>query len=171
MAARGVRAEEVDWFRKELRSSEKQGLRFVAARDPLLADAYRETLASRLTASRIVRSSKRELQLIQRRQIKLKYNRSQSSKEFLEELSSDVQKIRSINDEAKQMLAESEARLQMIEAASVRGSSIADSELALKKLSNRVAELPLALESARLAEEIRKELESEDDSPEPPETQ
>ncbi len=37
------------------------------------------------------------------------------------------------------MLAESEARLQMIEAAAVRGSSIADSELILKKLSARVS--------------------------------
>jgi len=162
MAARGVRAEEVDWFRKELRSSEKQGLRLVAARDPLLADAYRETLASRLTASRIVRSSKRELHLMQRRQNKLKYNQSAAKTKFLEELDADIEKIRSINDEAKLMLAESEARLQMIEAASVRGSSIADSELALKKLSNRAAELPLALESARMTEEIRRELEEDE---------
>ena len=165
MAARGVKAEEVDWFRRELKSSEKQGLRLVAARDPLLADAYRETLASRLTATRIARSSKRELLLMQRRQNKLKYNRSESSKQFQNELNEDLQKIRSINDEAKQMLAESEARLQMIEAASVRGSSIADSELALKKLSNRASELPLALESARMAEEIRKELEEEESGP------
>ncbi|HEY2866063.1 MAG TPA: hypothetical protein VGJ02_03130 [Pyrinomonadaceae bacterium] len=162
MAARGVKAEEVDWFRNELKSSEKQGLRLVAGRDPLLADAYRETLASRLTASRIVRSSKRELHLMQRRQNKLKYNRSAAKTKFLEELSSDIQKIRSINDEAKLMLAESEARLQMIEAASVRGSSIADNELALKKLSNRAAELPLALESARMTEEIRRELDEDE---------
>ena len=176
MAARGVRAEEVDWFRKELKSSEKQGLRLVAARDPLLADAYRETLASRLTATRIVRSSKRELHLMQRRQNKLKYNHSQSSKRFSEELKEDIRKIRSINNEAKEMLAESEARLQMIEAASARGSSIADNELALKKLSNRASELPLALESARMTEEIRRELEEDEqlgphaiDEPELPE--
>lgn len=59
------------------------------------------------------------------------------------------------------MLAEAETRLQMIEAASVRGGSIADSELALKKLSARAAELPLALEEAKMAEEIRAELEKE----------
>ena len=125
----------------------------------------RKPSASGLTATRIVRSSKRELLLMQRRQNKLKYNRSESSKQFQNELNEDLQKIRSINDEAKQMLAESEARLQMIEAASVRGSSIADSELALKKLSNRASELPLALESARMAEEIRKELEEEESGP------
>ena len=65
------------------------------------------------------------------------------------------------------MQAESEARLQMIEAAASRGGNLADSELALKKLSARTAELPLALESAKMAEEIRLELEKEglDDFP------
>src|SRR5262249_34668404 len=114
IAARGVRAEEVDFFRSELRSSEKQALRSISGRDPLLGDAYRETLASRLTASRIVKSSKKELLLMQRRRNKLKYNRSQSAKRFQEELVEDITKIRSINDEAKVMLAEAEARLQMI---------------------------------------------------------
>jgi len=50
----------------------------------------------------------------------------------------------------------------MIEAAATRGGSIADSEIALKKLSARTAELPLALESAKMTEEIRLELEKED---------
>jgi len=59
------------------------------------------------------------------------------------------------------MLAEAETRLQMVEAASVRGSAVADSELILKKLSARASELPLALEEAKMAEEIRAELEKE----------
>lgn len=163
MAARGIRAEEVDWFRREMKPSERQTLKLVEARDPLLADAYRETLASRLTATRIVKSSKRELLLMQRRQNKLKYYKTESAKRFLEELDKDVAKINSINEEAKEMLAEAEARLQMIDVASVRGSSIADNELALKKLSARASELPLALESAKMAEEIRTELEKEDE--------
>jgi hypothetical protein len=161
MAARGIRAEEVDWFRREMKPSERQTLKLITARDPLLADAYRETLASRLTATRIVKSSKRELLLMQRRQNKLKYYKTESAKRFLGELDADIEKIRSINSEAKEMLAEAEARLQMIDVASVRGSSIADNELALKKLSNRASELPLALESAKMAEEIREELERE----------
>jgi hypothetical protein len=163
MAARGIRAEEIDWFRRELRPNERQTLSLVAARDPLLADAYRETLASRLTASRIVKSSKREQHLMQRRQNKLKYLKTESSQRFLDELDKDIDKIKSINQEAKEMLAEAEARLQMIDVASVRGSSIADSEVALKKLSARASELPLALESARMAEEIREELDKETD--------
>ena len=60
------------------------------------------------------------------------------------------------------MLTEAEARLQMIEAAASRGGTLADSELALKKLSARTKELPLALESAKMAEEIRRELERAD---------
>ena len=59
------------------------------------------------------------------------------------------------------MLAEAESRLQMIEAAAMRGSNLADSELALKKLSARAKDLPLALEEAKMTEEIRAELERE----------
>ena len=162
IAARGIRAEEIDWFKREMKPSERQTLKLVSARDPLLADAYRETLASRLTATRIVKSSKRELLLMQRRQNKLKYYRTETAKRFLDEVQNDVAKIKSINEEAKEMLAEAEARLQMIDVASVRGSSITDSELALKKLSARASELPLALESAKMAEEIRDELDKED---------
>ena len=161
IAADGIKAEEIDWFRKELKPSERQALKAVQATDLLLADAYRETLASRLTASRIVKSSKRELNLARRRESKLKYLNSESSERFQEEVRRDVEKLRSINEEAKQMLAEAESRLQMIEAAAMRGSNLVDNELALKKLSARTAELPLALEQAKMAEEIRAELESE----------
>jgi hypothetical protein len=162
IAARGIRAEEIDWFKREMKPIERQTLKLVSARDPLLADAYRETLASRLTATRIVRSSKRELLLMQRRQNKLKYYKTESSKRFLDELQNDFAKKNSINEEEKALLAAAAARLQMIDVASVRGSSIADSELALKKLSARASELPLALESAKMAEEIREELDKED---------
>lgn len=161
IAADGIRANEIEWFRHELKHNERRSLKEISARDLLLADAYRETLASRLTATRISRSSKRELDLMKRRLTKLKQLKSASSEEFQKELARDIGKIENINTEAKVMLSEAETRLQMIEAASVRGGSIADSELALKKLSARAAELPLALEEAKMAEEIRAELEKE----------
>ena len=63
IAADGIKAEEIDWFRHELKSSEKKALKEMQAMDAMLADAYRETLASRLTASRIIRLSKKELNL------------------------------------------------------------------------------------------------------------
>ena len=139
----------------------------------MLEDAYRETLASRLTATRIVRSSKKELLLAKRRRSKIKQLSRltpESAEKFTSEIVRDIEKIESISDEATLMLAEAESRLQMIEAAAARGSHLADSELALKKLSARASELPLALEEARMAEEIRKELEAEDDEDEAKET-
>ena len=159
IAADGIKAEEIEWFRKELKPSERRTLRSAQGGDPLMADAYRETLASRLTASRIIKSSRRQLQLMKRRQDSIKRLNSTRSEEFTAAISKDVEKLSAINEEAKNMLAEAEARLQMIEAAAARGGSIADSELALKKLSARRYELPLALEAAKIADEIRDELD------------
>ncbi len=161
MAADGIKAEEIDWFTNELKSSEKKALKDIGKADLLLADAYRETLASRLTATRIVKSSRKELALTQRRRTKLKNFSTDRGQQFREQIEKDSEKISSIHDEAKMMLAEAEARLQMIEAAAVRGRSLADSELALKKLSSRAQNLPLALEEVRLTEEISRELERE----------
>ena len=161
IAASGISAGEIGWFKNELKSSEKRALKAVEARDLMLGDAYRETLASRLTATRIVRSSKRELMFARKRQGSLKQLKSTRADEFQAEIVRDISKISKINDEAKLMLSEAEARLQMIEAAASRGGNLADSELALKKLSARAAELPLALESAKMAEEIRMEMEME----------
>ena len=166
IAADGIKANEIDWFRNELKPSEKRALKELHRGDPLLEDAYRETLASRLTAARIVKSSRKELHLTKRRQAKLKQLKRldpERSETFSAEISRDLEKIESISEEAKQMLAEAESRLQMIEATAARGSHLADSELALKKLSARASELPLALEQAKLTDEIRRELESEDE--------
>lgn len=163
IAADGIRADEIDWFRNELKPSEKRALKAVEARDLLLGDAFRETLASRLTATRIVKSARRELQSAKRRQNSLRQLKSARVAEFSDQIALDMQKIGQIEEEAKVMLAEAEARLQMIEAASSRGGVLADSQLALKKLSARSAELPLALESAKMAEEIELELLARDD--------
>ncbi len=161
MAARGIRAEEIEWFRNELKSEERRALKALEQRDLLLADAYRETLASRLTASRIIKSSRRELSLSKRRQNSIQQLKSGRAEEFRSMIGEDIKKLEDIDEEARLMLAEADARLRIIEAAGTRGGSIADSELALKKLSSRTAELPLALESAKMADEIRLELEKE----------
>jgi hypothetical protein len=163
IAANGIGASEIDWFRKELKPSEKRALKSLKAADPLIEDAYRETLASRLTATRIVKSSRKELQSVKRREQKLKSLKPENSKRFLKELASDNEKIASIHNEAKQMLTEAESRLEMIEAAASRGGSFADTEVALKKLAARASQLPLALEAARIHEEAIVELE--DSSP------
>jgi ABC-type multidrug transport system fused ATPase/permease subunit len=159
IAAGGIGADEIDWFRKELKPSEKRALKALKAADPLIEDAYRETLASRLTATRIVKSSRKELQSVKRREQKLKSLKPENAKRFLEELKADNEKVGSIHNEAKQMLAEAESRLEMIEAAAARGGSLADTEVALKKLAARASQLPLALEAARIHGEAIVELE------------
>ena len=162
MAADGIKAEEIEWFQRELRPAEKRALREITAHDLLLADAYRETLASRLTASRIIKGSRKELNATQRRQAKLRSLNSQRKPEFQAQIQKDIERLATINNEAKEMLIEAESRLQMIEAASMRGGGLADSELALKKLSVRTADLPIALEQAKMADEIREEIENEE---------
>jgi hypothetical protein len=161
IAADGIKAEEIEWFKRELKPAEKRALREISGHDLLLADAYRETLASRLTASRIIKSSRKELNATQRRHAKLISLQSQRKPEFQAQIQKDIEKLATINNEAKEMLIEAESRLQMIEAAAMRGGGLADSELALKKLSARTVDLPIALEQAKMAEEIRAELESE----------
>lgn len=161
IAVDGIRAEEIEWFKNELTAAEKKSLKEIGSQNLLLADAFRETLASRLTATRIIKSSKQELLLAKKRHNKMKYLKSENSKEFQEEIQTDIKKLSKIETEAKLMRDEAETRLHMIEAASRRGSNYADNELALKKLSARTAELPLALEAAKMEQEIRRELEKD----------
>lgn len=161
IAVDGIKANEVDWFRHELKPQEKRALKEMERNDPLLADAYRETLASRLTATRVIKATRKKLNETKRRENKLRQLKTERKADFLESIKKDAEKIKKINGEAQGMLGEAEARLQMIEAAALRGSSLAGTELAMKRLSARSSELPLALQEAQAAEEIRLELESE----------
>ena len=162
IAVDGIKAEEVGWFPHELTTQEKKSLKEMSGRDPLLADAYRETLASRLTAARITKTTKNELLLVRKRQNKLKYLKTEVTADLQDDLRKDAENLSAIKTEAEQMLIEAKTRLQMIEAATRRGTNFADTELALKKLSARSAELPLALEALKMEKEIRLELEKED---------
>ncbi len=162
LAVDGIKAEEVRWFMHELTSHEKKSLKELETQNLLLGDAFRETLATRLTATRIKKSSKQELLLVKRREGKLKQLKGETTQVLLEELKSDRENLEKINKEADEMRMEAEARLQMIEAASRRGTNLADTELTLKKLSARSEQLPLALEALKMEEEIRKELEADE---------
>ncbi len=161
IAVDGIKAQEIDWFRHELSTTEKKSLKEIEAKNLLLADAFRDTLAARLTATRILKSSKQELLLVKRRQNKLKRLKTENAKNLQTELKQDFNKLNEIKSEAEIMLMEAETRKQMIEAVNSRGTTLSDSKLALKKLSARTSELPLVLETAKMEEEIRKELEEE----------
>lgn len=161
LATDGVKTNEVDWFTNELTSNERRALKELDRSDRLLASAYRETLASRLTAARILKNSKNELLLVQKRQNKLKYLKSENTDSLQEELTVDKKRLETVRDEAQALLIESQTRLETIEAAARRGTALAGNEQALKQLSERTAQLPLALEAVRLEEQIRRELENE----------
>jgi hypothetical protein len=161
VAINGIKAKDVEWFKNEMKSEEKKALKEIKSKNLLLADAYQETLASRLTATRIVKSTRHELLLAKRRKNKLKYLKSERVQEFNAEVDKDIQNLSKIKSEADEMLIEAQSRLQMIEAASRRGSELAGNELALKKLSARTEQLPLALEAAKLEEETRREIVEE----------
>lgn len=162
LAVDGIKAEEIDWFKHELTSAEKKSLQEIQVKDLLLADAFRDSLAARLTATRIVKSAKQELSLVKRRQSKLKYSKSDNSANFQKELGSDFEKLTKIQKEAEEMRIEAENRMHQIETAARHGTNFSETDLALKKLSARTSALPLALESARMEQEIRKELEKDD---------
>jgi len=161
LAVDGIKAEEVEWFKHELTAAERRSLQEVEAKNLLLGDAFRDSLAARLTATRIQKSAKQELSLIKRRQNKLKYSKAENSSQFQKELEKDFESLSQIQKEAEAMRIEAENRMHQIETAARHGSNFSETEMALKKLSARTSELPLALESARMEEEIRKELEKE----------
>lgn len=159
ISAFGIAAEDIEWFKSELKPSEKKALRDLSRKDILLYDAYRETLSSRLTASRIVRRSSAEMRLVRNNMRKLAGLSPEKKDPYLSELERDLSKLGEINSKAKNMLAEAESRLRMIEAAGSRGAGFSEFEVALKKLESRSSAEPPALEAAKLAEEIKRELE------------
>jgi hypothetical protein len=157
VAADGVTVEELPWFMSELTPAERQALKEIEAKNPLLADAYRETLASRITATRVVANAKRELLLVERRLNRTAYIQGADTTRLQEELRADRERIEQIKLEGSERRAEAETRLQMIEAASSRGASWDETNIALHRLSASRDQMPLALESARLEQEAREE--------------
>ncbi|HEY0406903.1 MAG TPA: hypothetical protein VGC89_14315 [Pyrinomonadaceae bacterium] len=154
MAKDGVTASELPWFMSELTPAERQALKGIEAQDPLLADAYRETLANRITAARVIASAKRELLLVERRFNRVAYLEGTDTTNLQAELQADRQRLEEIKMEGTERRAEAEARLQMIEAAASRGVSWAETNLALQRLGANRDQLPLALESARLEQQM-----------------
>ena len=157
VAADGVTAEELPWFMSELTTSERQALKEIEAKNPLLADAYRETLASRITAARVVASTKRELLLVERRLNRTAYIQGADTTNLQEELRTDRERLELVKLEGSERRAEAETRLQMIEAAASRGAGWDETSIALHRLNISREQIPLALETARLEQEAREE--------------
>ncbi|HEV7843053.1 MAG TPA: hypothetical protein VGO69_05115, partial [Pyrinomonadaceae bacterium] len=145
----------------ELTTAERQTLKSIEAQNPLLADAYRETLAARLTASRVLSSAKRELLSVERRINRAALLRGTDTKALQEELRADRSRMERVRDEGATYLAEVQARLQTIEATASRGASFAETDMALKRLGNLRDQMPLALEAARMEQQARFEIEDD----------
>jgi hypothetical protein len=161
LARDGVTAGELDWFIPELSTAERKALKEMDQQDALLADAYRETLASRITATRVRASARNELQLVERRFNRITYMQQADTTALRQELEADRTRLRDIEQQATERRAESEARLQQIEATARRGQTSAQTDIALKRLNATRDQLPLALEAAKIEREIRDEIDQE----------
>ena len=159
LASDGVTADEVGFFLSELTGGERKALREMEARQPLLADAYRETLALRLNASRLTASARRDLLQVERRINRARYLNATDTSVLLEELDRDRTRLDKLKQEGASRRAEAEARLQMIEAAASRGASWAETNYMLQRLDEGRKNLPLGLENERARQQLREDTE------------
>jgi uncharacterized membrane protein len=170
LAADGVTAEELRWFESELTEEQRRTLREMEARKPLLAGAYRETLAARVTAARVLASARRDAQLVTRR-IKTAEGFQTSNRAELEHgLRKDRERLSRVEGEAAEHLSEMDARLLFIESLASRDASEAETETALKRLGSVRENLPLGVEGLREEQEAREEIERELRELSPPES-
>jgi hypothetical protein len=171
LAADGVTADELSHFTSELTAAQRQTLREMEARNPLLADAYRETLAARLTAARVLARARTDAGLVERRLQSLSGLQAKGRAEVEEDLRKDRERLERVRREADEHAREMDARLQLIETVASRDASQAETELALKRLGTVRDSRPLALDSVRegqqALEEIERELRQLPDPPEP----
>jgi hypothetical protein len=161
LASDGITADEVDWFLPELTSGEKRALRSMEKQQPLLGDAYRETLALRLNATRLAANARRELLLVERRINRARYLNAPDTAVLMEELNRDRVRLEGLKQEGSSRRAEAEARLQMIEAAASRGASWAETNFMLQRLDEGRRHVPLGLETERARQQIREDSERE----------
>jgi hypothetical protein len=154
LASDGITASEVVWFRSELTSAERAALKEIEQTNPLLADAYLETLASRLTASRIITRSKRELLRVERRLNRARTLGTPESKALQQDLNEDHERIKHLLAQANDHLAKARTRLQVIEATASRKLSQSDTDLMMQRLGTAQDQLPLVLEIAQLEQQM-----------------
>lgn len=153
LATDGITANEVPWFSAELSSEERTVWGDLKQRNPMLADAYCETLATRLTATRIVARSRGAILKVERQINRTRNLVGIDTSTLLNDLHSDRQRFDLIRSEATVRLSEAKARLQTIEAAANRSLSESETELMLRRLTAAQEQFPLALEMLNLEQE------------------
>lgn len=158
LAADGITATEVAWFMSELSSEERKTWGELKQKNPLLADAYCETLAARLTASRIIGRARGETLKVERQINRTRNLRGADTTALIEDLLADRRRSEELRKEAQTRLAEVKARLQTIEAAANRSLSQNETDLMLRRLAASQEQSPLALEMASMEREALLEL-------------
>lgn len=157
LASDGITANEVVWFRSELTSAERAALKEIEQSNPLLADAYLETLASRLTATRIITRSKRELLRVERRVNRARILGTPEAKALEQDLSEDHDRLKHLLGQANDHLAKARTRLQVIEATASRKLTQGETDLMMQRLGSAQDQLPLVLEIAQLEQQMLRE--------------
>jgi len=161
LATDGVTAEELRWFESELSDEQRRTLREMDARKPLLAGAYRETLAARVTAARVLAGARRDAELVERRIKTTEGFQTSNRAELEQDLRRDRERLSRVEGEAAEHLSEMDARLLQIESLASRDASEAETETALRRLGSARENLPLGLEGLREEQEAREEIEKE----------
>ena len=162
LASDGITANEVAWFRSELTSAERASLAEIERSNPLLADAYLETLANRLTASRIISRSKREILRVERQINRARAVRTPESESLQKELTADHERLTHLRQQANDHLAKAKTRLQMIEATASRKLTEGETDLMMQRLGSSQDQLPLVLEIAKLEQQALLEAKADE---------
>ncbi len=159
LAADGITASEVTWFTSELSAEERRTWRELKEKNPILADAYCETLAARLTASRIIAKARAEILRVERQCNRTRNIRGVDTSLLLNDLLSDRERFDHLRQEATVRLAEVNTRLQTIEAAANRSLTKSETDLMLQRLTASQEQSPLALEMAGLEQEALRQMD------------
>jgi hypothetical protein len=162
LAVDGITADEVVWFTSELSSEERKTWGELKHKNLLLADAYCETLAARLTATRIVAKARAEILRIERQRNRTRYIQGVDTTALLNDLAADRQRFEGFRQEATVRVSQARARLQTIEAAANRSLSNSETDSMLRRLTASQEQFPLVLEMASLEEEALRAVEQAD---------
>src|SRR5687768_832541 len=157
LASDGITANEVVWFRSELTSAERKALGEIEQSNPLLADAYLETLASRLTASRIMARSKKEMLKVERHINRARTVRTPESAALQKDLGEDHDRLKNVYSQATEHLNHAKTRLLVIETTANRKLSQGETDQMMLRLGSAQDQLPLVLEIAQLEQQLLRE--------------
>jgi hypothetical protein len=144
-----------------LTSAERKALAEIEQSNPLLADAYMETLANRLTASRIISRSKREMLKVERQLNRARTVRTPESTALQKDLTEDRERLDQVRQQATEHLAKAKTRLQVIEATASRKLSQGETDLMMQRLGSGQDQLPLVLEMAQIEQQALREATDE----------